>query len=111
MRAKQNLIKGKETLEIKDVGTIGTKNLNKEITLNQLRLEIIKTLKRKNLLEINLKVVLKQKIKIKQIKKTIEESIRENPRILQKKIQNKILNLKRSLRLKSLQILEKKIKL
>ena len=35
MRANQNLIKGKETLEIKDVGTIGTKNLNREITLNQ----------------------------------------------------------------------------
>ena len=70
MRANQNLIKGKETLEIKDVGTIGTKNLNKEITLNQLiRLEIIKTLKRKNLLEINRKAVLKQRFIIKQIKR------------------------------------------
>ena len=72
MRANQNLIKGKEMLEIKDVGTIRTKNLNKEITLNQLiRLEIIKTLKRKNLLEINRKPILKQKIKIKQIKKVL----------------------------------------
>ena len=41
----------------------------------------------------------------------IEESIKVSPRILQKKSQNKRLNLKRSLRLKSLQILEKKMKL
>ena len=56
MGANRNLIKRKEILEIKDVAIIRTKNLNKEITQNLLiRLEIIKTLTRKNLLEINRK--------------------------------------------------------
>ena len=56
MGANRNLIKRKEILETKDVVIIRTKNLNKEITQNQLiRLEIIRTLTRKNLLEINRK--------------------------------------------------------
>ena len=56
MGANRNLIKRKEILEIKDVAIIRTKKLNKEITQNLLiRLEIIKTLTRKNLLEINRK--------------------------------------------------------
>ena len=51
MAANQNLIKTREILEIKDVAIIGTKNLNKEITqIPLIRLEIIKTLKRKKLL-------------------------------------------------------------